>query len=177
MLIDMRSMYIHKLEKGKFGSIVLKEIPAGGSVVTKVRPYDEALGTMLKKDKSVAAAGSAVSFGTEPGTTVASGSTLLASEQKTKAGLQGAAAGKGKEKKLNKQEPDLLTSAYKAIALPDDFTDTIGTCIVNALYFFMFVGALFLIYKKCIKKQFAGNAEGVHHEFDTDSQNFADVNV
>jgi len=84
MLIDMRSMYIHKLEKGKFGSIVLKEIPAGGSVVTKVRPYDEALGTMLKKDKSVAAAGSAVSFGTEPGTTVASGSTLLASEKKQK---------------------------------------------------------------------------------------------
>ena len=50
MLIDMRSMYIHKLEKGKFGSIVIKEIPAGGAVVTKVRPYDEAVGTMIHKE-------------------------------------------------------------------------------------------------------------------------------
>jgi len=80
MLIDMRSMYIHKLEKGKFGSIVLKEIPAGGSIVTKVRPYDEALGTMIHKEKSVASAAAGVSFGTEPGTTVGSGATYLASE-------------------------------------------------------------------------------------------------
>jgi len=80
MLIDMRSMYIHKLEKGKFGSIVLKEIPAGGSIVCKVRPYDEALGTMIHKEKSVQSAAAAISYGTEPGATVASSATYLASE-------------------------------------------------------------------------------------------------
>lgn len=80
MLIDMRSMYIHKMEKGKFGSIVIKEIPAGGTVICKVRPYDEALGSMLHKKKNVDSVAAGVSYGTEPGATVASGATYLASE-------------------------------------------------------------------------------------------------
>jgi len=46
----------------------------------------------------------------------------------------------------------MVTAAYKAIALPDDFTETILTCIINALYFFMFAGALYFCYKKCVKK-------------------------
>lgn len=58
----------------------------------------------------------------------------------------------------------MLTEAYKAIELPDDFTATMGKCIENAFYFFAVVGAVYFCYAKCIKKK-----SDAHHEFDTDS--------
>lgn len=45
----MRTMYIHRLDKKIGGTIVFKEIPAGGAIVCKIRPYDDALGALLAK--------------------------------------------------------------------------------------------------------------------------------
>ena len=86
MLIDMRSMYIHKLEKGALGTVVFKEIPAGGAVVVKVRPYDEALGTMIHKESKTGAETTGATFEHDPRTTAVAGSTAyLTAEQKQRA--------------------------------------------------------------------------------------------